>query len=202
MNNRIRNALAVVALVTATTAIPNGSSVAGGVGTDSCDQFSEWSFTTTKGQVVWIPSSRSAGPFQWGGRQTLSTADGRLDATTNGHTNAVGGTVGANFGIYKAEGKYEHQWQHSTTVTNTFTSTFTTDSGSVPRSVHWRWKLYVKGWKFTATRIVQNPSPCPNYTRYTVKKIVVVPVDHPDYSYDIETYATRGHLHDMNGNPI
>lgn len=168
----------------------------------ACDEFREWSFTTSRGQAVWIPSSRSAGPFQWGGSQSLSYADGELNATTKGHTNTLGGSAAANFGIYKAEVKYDHQWQRSTTVTNSFTSTFTTNSGSVSRNVHWRWRMYHKGWMFVATRVVQNPAPCANFTQYKMRKRVVVPVAKRVFSFDIETYATRGRLHDSNGNPI
>lgn len=155
--------------------------------------------TTTKGEVVWQPSSRSAGPFQWGGSQSLSKADGSMTATTKGHTDTVGGTAGVSFKIFAAQAKYDHQWNRSTTTTQSFTSTFTTNSGNVSRKTHWRWRLYVKAYLFTSTESVYHPAPCANREEWSVTAKVVVPAQHPDYSFGIETYAHKDWLKHENG---
>lgn len=157
--------------------------------------------TTTKGAQVWIPSSRSAGPFQWGGNQSLTTADGELSARTKGSADTLGGTGGVNLGIYKAEAKYEHQWNRSTTVTRSYTRTFTTNSGKVSRKIHWRWRLYMKGFIFRATRTVTYPTPCV-VTEEKITRRFVVPARGSIRSFDIETYKTRGWLHNASGDPF
>lgn len=158
--------------------------------------------TTTKGTTVWIPSSRVADPFQWGGSQSISVAEGRMDARTKGRADTIGGTGGINVSIYKAEAKFEQQHQKSTTVTNVFTTTFSTDSGKVSRNVHWRWRLYVKGYMFKVTRRTGNPSPCSNRLDESVVRRIIVPVKQALYSFDIETYKTRGWIHNNAGDPI
>lgn len=190
-------ATALVATMLTSTGMAAAPAHAGG-----CDTMHEWSFTTTKGRTIWIPSSRSAGPFQWGGSQALTTADGQLNATTRGSADIVGGSAGADFKLVKAEVKYEHQWNRSTTVTNSFTKSFTTDSGPVARSVHWRWRMYHKGWTFTATRVYGHPSPCANGKVYTTKKRVILPVASRTYSFGIEKYRYRGWVLGADGKPL
>lgn len=168
---------------------------------DTCTTPEKRTLTTTKGATVWIPSSRSAGPFQWGGNQSLSTSDGRLRATSHGSSDSAGGTAGVSFPLVDVQAKYEHQWNRSTTVTKSFTQTFTTNSGEVSRKLHWRWRLYMRGFVFTATETQYFPVPCAT-TKRVLKSRVVLPGARKIYSFDIEPYRTRNHLHDSHGDPI
>lgn len=168
---------------------------------DTCSDPQTDKVTTTKGQRVWIPSSRKAGPFQFGGSQSISTTDGELKARTSGSADTVGGSGGINIGMFKAEAKYEHQWNRSTTVTNTFSQTFTTNSPEMPNSVNWRWRLYMKGYLFVATRTTTYPAPCA-VTERTIRKRFALPASGKTFSFDVETYKKRGWLHDIDGKPF
>lgn len=168
---------------------------------DACSTPEKRTLTTTKGATVWIPSSRSAGPFQWGGNQSLSTTDGRLRATSHGSSDSAGGTAGVSFPLVDLQAKYEHQWNRSTTVTKSFAQTFTTNSGAVSRKLHWRWRLYMRGFYFVATETQYFPVPC-KVTKRVLKSRVVLPGARKVFSFDIESYQTRGRLHDSHGDPI
>jgi len=189
----------IAALVCSTSLVALSGSPASAK--DGCDDVWYVTSSTTEGRLVWIPSSRSAGAFQWGGNQSLSTANGELNATTDGYANTLGGSGGVNYGIYKAEIKYDHQWNHSTTVTKSYTDTFTTNSGDVSRKLHWRWKLYQPGRMFVGKRVLHYHLMCAVAERW-VKRRFIVPLDNQDYSFDIETYGTKGWLHDANGKPF
>ena len=167
----------------------------------TCDQ---WKITrnTTRGQVVWIPSSRSAGPFQWGGSRQISYADGKLRATTKGHAHTVSGGGKIGFGVAEISGSYNYQWNASTTRTNSFTQTFSTDSGQVSRKVQWRWRLYVRGHRFVAQKTEKIPAPCLNAATRTIKRIAIVPDQASIYTFRIERYAKRNWLLNTKGRPI
>ena len=199
MNRTLTAALAVICLggLGAAPAQSTGSAKAG----SSCDDPKSVVISTRRGATVWIPSSRSAGPFQWGGSQSLSTTDGKLKASTKGHTNTVGGSGGVSFPMVEASASYDHQWQKSTTVTNSFTQTFATDSGTVGRATHWRWRLYVRGYKFIATKTLRYVVPCKVIER-SVKKVFVLPSSRRVFSFGLETYAKRGWILNGKGTPI
>ena len=158
--------------------------------------------TTTKGQTVWVPSSRSAGPFQFGGHQELTVEDGELSARTKGSADTVGGSAGLSFGIGEASAEYNHEWNRSTTREVSYTRSFTTASPEMPRKAHWRWRLYNRGFKFTATKTKRIPTPCTNAGTTTRKLSVVVPTRKQVFTFAVEKYATRGWLLNSKGEPI
>ncbi|HYF74382.1 MAG TPA: hypothetical protein VD864_16255, partial [Nocardioides sp.] len=176
-------------------------SAASAASSDACDH---WTVTrqTTKGQIVWIPSNRSAGPFQWGGSQQITYADGKLTAKTHGRAHTVGGGAKIDFKLAEISGKYDYQWNRSTTTTNSFTQTFATDSGSVSRKVQWRWRLYVRGYKLVATKTMKIPTPCLNADTRTIKRIAVIPDTAALYTFNIERYSKRNLLLDGSGRPM
>ncbi|MBS43535.1 MAG: hypothetical protein CMH83_10325 [Nocardioides sp.] len=157
---------------------------------------------TVKGQTVWVPTSKSAGPFQFGGTQSRTQSDGKMTAKTTGSSDTIGGSGGVNLGVWQASAKYDRQWNRSTTGTTSYSSAFTTTSPTMPNKVHWRWKLYKKGYLFTATKRQWIPDVCPNAYDRKAKFRVSVPIVSNVYSYDVETYKTRGQLHNAKGNPM
>ncbi|WP_372729250.1 hypothetical protein [Nocardioides sp.] len=167
---------------------------------NGCDP--QYSKTTTKGQTVWVPSSRSAGPFQWGGSQSLSASDGELSATSKGSADTVGGSAGIKFGIGEASAKYDRQWNRSTTTSKSVTQTFTTHSGEVSRKVHWRWRLYMRGYMFTAVKTKHIPTPCIDAGTWKRKMRVVVPTKAKLFSFSLERYKYRNQIKNSAGQPI
>ncbi|HWU20822.1 MAG TPA: hypothetical protein VN088_04805 [Nocardioides sp.] len=151
---------------------------------------------------MWIPSSNSAGPFQFGGQQSLSTADGQLKAVTDGHSNTVGGTVKLPIPVVEASVKYDYQWNHSTTTTTSLTRTFTTISPKMPNDVIWRWRMYFKGYRFIATKWCHVPIPLVNAGDYYTKKQFIVPAAAKQYAFHVEKYSQRGWLVKMDGSTI
>jgi hypothetical protein len=193
----------VVALVATAALVPVTVPVLGTAPAwaDTCSTPKTDTITTTQGQRVWIPSSRSAGPFQWGGSQQISTANGDLNATTDSHSNTVGGSGGVNLAVWSASGKYDRQWGKSTTVTRSYTRTFTTNSGDVSREIQWRWRLYMKGYMFKATRTVTYPVPCAVTKRWVTKQLIV-PATGTDFSFALEKYSNKGKFLKADGTPF
>ncbi len=179
--------------------VPSGA-VAAEAHRGGCDP--QYSKTTTKGQTVWVPSSRSAGPFQWGGSQSLTTSDGQLKATSKGSADTVGGSAGISFKLVEASAKYDHQWNRSTTTTKSVTQSFTTSSGDVSRKVHWRWRLYMRGYLFTAVKTKHIPVPCVNAGTWRHKMRVVVPTKAKQFSFSLERYKHRNMIKNSAGKPI
>lgn len=173
---------------------------------DMCERYREYTTSyskkTTKGTAVWVPSGRAAGPFQFGGSQSLSTADGQLQARTKGTANTVGGTGGVNIGVVQASATYNHQWNQSTTKTSSFTRTFTTNSPTMPNDVNWRWRLYVRGKRFVVLKKCRVPTPLVDAGEYYVKKVVIVPQKRRHYTFHVERYKHRNWLLTIAGKPI
>lgn len=192
----------VVSLVTAAALVPVTVPVLGAAPAwaDMCSTPKTETITTTQGQRVWIPSSRRAGPFQWGGSQQLSTADGDMSATTDSHSNTVGGSGGFSLAVWSASGKYDRPWGKSTTVTRSYTRTFTTNSGEVSRKIQWRWP-YMKGYMFKATRTATYPVPCAVTKRWVTKKFIV-PATGTDFGFAIEKYPNKGKFLTADGTPF
>lgn len=161
-----------------------------------------WRYSTTKGQTVWVPSSLVAGPFQWGGSQSITVSDGRQTATTKGSADTVGGSTSVKFGVAEASARYDHQWNRSTTDTTTYSHTFTTQSPRKPESVHWRWRLYQRGHLFKATKSRYIPAPCLRKGNYTVTRKFIVPTTRTVHSFHVELYRHRGFLLDSTGTPF
>lgn len=161
-----------------------------------------YSKKTTRGTSVWVPSGRAAGPFQFGGSQSLSTSDGALTARTKGTADTVGGTGGVNIGVVQASGTYNHQWNESTTKTTSFTQTFTTSSPTMPRDVNWRWRLYVRGKRFVVLKKCRVPTPSVEAGEYYIKRVVIVPQRRRSYTFHVERYKHRNWLLTIGGTPI
>lgn len=162
----------------------------------------EISIKTSKGQRVWIPSSRSAGPFQFGGTQSFSVADGKQRAKTEGTAKTVGGSGGVKIGIVDASASYNSQRNKSTTKTISVTQTFSTSSPSMPRRAHWRWRAYTAGYKFVVTKRCHIPAPIVTAGTWTVKRVVVVPSRKVEFTYAVEKYSRKGWLLNRKGKPI
>lgn len=158
--------------------------------------------STTVGERVWIPSSRSAGPFQFGGSQSISYADGTLTAKTTGSADTLGGTGGVNVGIYQASGTYNHQWNRSTTKSTSFSRTFTTNSPTMSRDVNWRWRLYTAGYRFVIKKTCRMPVPAVIAGTWYVKRKIIVPTRGNTYTFHVETYHHRNWLLTLHGKPI
>ena len=166
------------------------------------DSRAEVTKRTTSGDKVWIPSSRSAGPFQFGGSQSISYSDGTLTAKTTGSANTVGGTGGVNVGIYQASATYNHQWNKSTTRSTSFSQTFTTTSPTMSRRVNWRWRLYTTGYRFVITKTCHIPAPWIDAGTWYVKREIIVPVNSNTHTFHVETYHHRNWLLTLDGTPI
>ena len=158
--------------------------------------------TTTVGERVWVPSSRSAGPFQFGGSQSIGYSDGAMTATTSGTADTIGGTGGVNVSVFQASATYNHQRNKSTTRSHSFTSTFTTSSPVMPRDVNWRWRLYVLGYRFVITKSCRMPIPAINAGTWYVKREIIVPVNSNTHTFHVETYHHRNWLLTLDGTPI
>lgn len=170
-------------------------------GSDDCST-PEVTITTTRGTEVWIPSSLSAGPFQFGGSQQLSTEDGTLTSKTKGRASTVGGSAGVSFKVFEASGEYNRERSSSTTTETSMSQTFTTNSEKVARKVHWRWRMYRAGVKFTATKTVKIPAPCINASTKTRRMTVIVPFKAKLYTFAIERYAKRNMPLNSKGKPV
>lgn len=157
---------------------------------------------TTSGTKVWMPSSRSAGPFQFGGSQSISYADGQMTAKTTGSADTVGGTGGVNVGVFQASATYNRQWNRSTTRTTSFSKTFTTNSPTMPRDVNWRWRLYTTGFRFVITRTCRIPTPYVDARERYVKRKIIVPRKSNTYTFHVEKYRHRNWLLTLDGKPI
>jgi hypothetical protein len=157
---------------------------------------------TTGGTRLWVPSSRSAGPFQFGGSQSISYSDGELTAKTKGSADTVGGTGGVNIGIAQASATYNHQWNRSTTRTTSFSKTFTTSSPNMARDVNWRWRLYTIGYRFVVSKWCHIPAPWIDAGTWYIKRKVIVPTSSHLFTFHVETYHHRNWLLALDGTPI
>jgi len=193
--------LAGLALVSTLTLAPAVSATADVAARDMCTTPRTDTVTTTQGQRVWIPSSRSAGPFQWGGSQSISTTDGSMSSTTESHSNTLGGSGGLTFPVWNASAHYDREWGKSTTTEQSYSQTFTTDSGTVSRSIQWRWRMYMKGYLFKATRTTTYPVPCRVTKRWVTKKFIV-PATGRDYTFNLERYSNKGAFLRADGTPF
>lgn len=141
------------------------------------------------------------GPSSGGGSQSLSTADGNMQSKTSSYSNTVGGDAGLQFPVWNASVHYDREWGKSTTTEHSYVQTFTTDSGSVARSIQWRWRMYMKGYLFRATRTTTYPAPC-SVTKRSVTKKFIVPALGRDFTFNIERYANKGAFLKADGTPF
>lgn len=164
-----------------------------------------WRVTTTKGAPVWLPSSYFVGPFQWGGTQSLSVADGKMHATTKGSADTIEASGGVNIEVYQASLKYSHQWNRSTTDTTSITRTFTTTSHLQPNNLNFRWRLYMRGFRFKVTKVCTALPPfypwCARHNWCRVVRWIYAPVRRPALSFHIETYGKRNWILGIHGAP-
>ncbi|WP_460792383.1 hypothetical protein [Nocardioides maradonensis] len=151
---------------------------------------------------MWIPTSVAADTFQFGGQQSISTAQGEMTAVTNGTSNTVGGTVKLPIPVVDASVKYDRQWSHSTTSTTSLTRTFTTISPKMPNSVNWRWRMYFLGYRFVATKTCHVPVPLLNAGDYYTKRQFIIPAANHDFTFHVEVYAQKNWLVKLDGTPI
>jgi hypothetical protein len=151
--------------------------------------------TPRKGVTVWIPTALAAGPWQKGGTQSVTYADGELKATSKGSSDSVGGDAGVSFAVVKASAKYDHTWNRSTTTTTSKTKSYTTHSVQLPKDERSRWTLYHKGYKFPVKQVINYTNGCD--TRI-IKRTVHVPTPswtQTNLSWEVQRYSTRNALH-------